>query len=115
MNRPTDICGSAAGIATRNTRTGFTNPYQYTGREADTPWLYYYRARYYSPVIASFISEDPLGFGGGQSSFYAYAGDNPISDIDPSGRLGLDTLVEAIVGGVANGLVNGLDYSSQGG
>jgi hypothetical protein len=33
--------------------SGFTNPYQYTGREADTAGLYYYRARYYSPMTGS--------------------------------------------------------------
>jgi RHS repeat-associated protein len=48
--------------------TGFTNPYQYTGREADTAGLYYHRARYYSPMMAGFISEDPITFAGGQLS-----------------------------------------------
>ena len=65
--------------------TGFTNPYQYTGREADSPGLYYYRARYYSPMIGGFISEDPLTFGGGQLSFYAYVGSDPLGRIDPYG------------------------------
>jgi len=36
-----------------------TNPFQYTGRENDGTGLYYYRARYYSPVLSRFISEDP--------------------------------------------------------
>ncbi|CAJ4445516.1 RHS repeat-associated core domain protein [Burkholderia pseudomallei] len=70
-----------------DTTTGFTNPYQYTGREADAPGLYYYRARYYSPTWGRFISEDPLGFGGGQNNFYAYVGGNPLNHTDP---LGLD-------------------------
>lgn len=63
----------------------FTNPYQYTGREADTPGLYYYRARYYSPGTGGFISEDPAGFGGGQLSFYAGFGGDPLDRIDPFG------------------------------
>lgn len=46
-------------------------PYQFMGREADTAGLYYYRARYYSPMTAGFISEDPARFAGGQLSFYA--------------------------------------------
>jgi RHS repeat-associated protein len=37
------------------------NPFQYTGRENDATGLYYYRARYYSPTLRRFISEDPLG------------------------------------------------------
>jgi RHS repeat-associated protein len=70
---------------TSQSGTGFTNPYQYTGREADTAGLYYYRARYYSPMMGGFISEDPAGFGGGQLSFYAYVGGNPLSNTDPMG------------------------------
>jgi RHS repeat-associated protein len=60
-------------------------PYQYTGREADTEGLYYYRARYYSPMMGGFISEDPAGFAGGQNSFYAYTEADPLSFIDPFG------------------------------
>jgi len=37
-----------------------TNPFQYTGRENDAAGLNYYRARYYSPALQRFISEDPL-------------------------------------------------------
>jgi len=68
-----------------DTSTGFTNPYQYTGREADTSALYYYRARYYSPGMGRFISEDPAGFAGGQFNFYAYANNNPVIFLDPYG------------------------------
>ncbi len=46
--------------------------------------LYLYRARYYSPTLQRFISEDPLGFGGGTNG-YAYVGNNPVSWIDPFG------------------------------
>jgi RHS repeat-associated protein len=36
------------------------NPFQFTGRENDETGLLYYRARYYTPLLARFISEDPL-------------------------------------------------------
>ena len=65
--------------------TGFTNPYQYMGREADTSGLYYYRARYYSPIMGGFISEDPAGFAGGQLSFYAAFVSDPLDFNDPFG------------------------------
>jgi len=34
--------------------------FRYTGREDDDTGLYYYRARYYSPELERFLSEDPL-------------------------------------------------------
>ncbi len=42
-----------------------SNVFQYTSRENDSNGLYYYRARYYSPQVGRFISEDPIGFAGG--------------------------------------------------
>jgi RHS repeat-associated protein len=41
------------------------NAFQYTGRENEGNGLYYYRGRYYSPLLGRFISEDPVGVGGG--------------------------------------------------
>jgi RHS repeat-associated protein len=82
------------------------NPFQYTGRENDGTGLYYYRARYYSPELQRFISEDPLGFEGGdlnlysytdsvgkppsQTNLYQYALNNPVNLTDP---LGLDPII----------------------
>jgi len=62
------------------------NPYQYTGRENDGTGLYYYRARYYSPTLKRFISEDPMGLAAGLDQ-YAYVHDAPLNRVDP---LGLD-------------------------
>ncbi|WP_431100491.1 RHS repeat-associated core domain-containing protein [Roseateles noduli] len=58
---------------------------QFTGRESDKNGLLYYRARYYSPELSRFISEDPIGWSSGQSNLYAYVGGDPISRSDPSG------------------------------
>ena len=60
------------------------NSFQYTGRQNDGTGLYYYRARYYSPALERFISEDPIGIEGGINS-YIYVGGNPISFTDPLG------------------------------
>ncbi len=60
------------------------NPFQYTGRENDGTGLYYYRARYYSPELQRFISEDPIGLAGGMN-LYLYVGNNPVNKIDPMG------------------------------
>jgi RHS repeat-associated protein len=66
-----------------------TNGYQFTGRESDgTTGLDYMRARYYSPGLGRFISQDPLGFPGGPDpNLYAYAWEDPLNFTDP---LGLD-------------------------
>jgi RHS repeat-associated protein len=93
-------------VTQSDTATGFTNPYLYTGREADSTGLYYYRARYYSPTMGRFISEDPLGFGGKQNNFYEYSYSNPIMYLDRNGE---DPLLAGIGVGVgyAFGIING--------
>jgi RHS repeat-associated protein len=62
-----------------------TNVFQYTGRENDGNGLYFYRARYYSPGLGRFVSEDPLRFYGGYN-LYAYVNDSPIDYVDPLGQ-----------------------------
>jgi RHS repeat-associated protein len=47
--------------------------------------FYYMRARYYDPELGRFISEDPIGFGGGDVNLYAYVASNPTMFFDPSG------------------------------
>jgi hypothetical protein len=46
--------------------------------------MYYYRARYYAPSSGRFVSNDPIGFGGG-TNFYGYVGNAPSQFVDPSG------------------------------
>jgi RHS repeat-associated protein len=60
------------------------NLLQYTGRENDGTGLYYYRARYYDPILKRFISEDPIGIAGALN-FAAYVGGNPVNFSDPDG------------------------------
>jgi RHS repeat-associated protein len=61
------------------------NSFQYTGRENDGTGLHYYRARYYHPALGRFVSEDPVGFLGGDTNLYAYVGNNPLNWTDPRG------------------------------
>jgi RHS repeat-associated protein len=61
-----------------------TNPYQFAFHQNDGTGLYYYSARYYSPTLARFISEDPSGTGGG-INLYEYAGDQPVTFEDATG------------------------------
>jgi RHS repeat-associated protein len=65
-----------------------TNPIRYAGREYDAETrLYYFRARYYDPQLARFVSEDPAGLDGGINQ-YAYVGNDPVNNTDPSGLVG---------------------------
>ncbi len=79
-----------------------TNVVQYTGRENEGNGLYYYRARYYSPVLHRFISPDPMGLGGGSVNLYSYVGNNPTNLRDPSGHCAVGGLINMIMfnGGV---------------
>ena len=70
-----------------STRTRYT----YTGRERDPDTgLLYYRARFYDPQLGRFISEDPIGFAGGDANLYGYVWQNPLTARDPSGLDGDD-------------------------
>ncbi|MBK7709200.1 MAG: RHS domain-containing protein [Acidobacteria bacterium] len=73
-----DSFGNATGnLATR---------YKFTGREYDDfTGLHYYRARWYDGNLGRFISEDPIGFAGGDVNLYGYVGNGPVELVDPSG------------------------------
>jgi RHS repeat-associated protein len=64
----------------------YTTPFQYTGRENDTIGPYYYRSRYYNPVLQRFLSEDPIELRGGDANLYLYAKANPLKFTDPLGE-----------------------------
>jgi len=70
----------------RTIASGGTMPtYGYTGREPDLSTGYmYYRSRYYDPTIGRFLGRDPMGLDAG-INVYAYVGDNPTNNTDPSG------------------------------
>jgi RHS repeat-associated protein len=89
----TDLAGGVATIYTyepfgRAATSGVAsgNAFQSAGREYDGPTgLYYLRARYYSPTLHRFISEDPVGFAGGDVNLYGYVLNNPVGGTDPFG------------------------------
>jgi len=75
--------------------TGTTdNPFKFVGRFGvmeEGSNLYSMRARIYDGEEGRFLSEDPLGFKGGDWNIYAYVLANPIVDIDPSGLAGTES------------------------
>lgn len=68
-----------------DTNPGF-QPFGFAGglRDPDTGLLRF-GARDYDPEIGRWTAKDPLGFAGSDSNLYAYAANNPINLIDPSG------------------------------
>ncbi len=75
------------------------NRTQFTGREWDGTGLQYSRARYYSPSIGRFISEDPIGYLGGDANLYSYVGNAPTEATDPAGLYA----ISIPIGGIAEG------------
>ena len=83
---------------------------QFTGRENDGTGLMYYRARYYAPGMGRFVSEDPLGFGGGDVNLYGYVGGGPTGRRDPTGMfwvgVGTEAAASAVWGTMASMTTN---------
>ena len=74
------------GSLERNDQT-VQNALRFQGRPFDAETnLYYFRARYYDPQLARFISEDPAGKAGGINA-YTYAANDPINNGDPTGMM----------------------------
>ncbi len=66
--------------------TSFKNNYQFTSREWDPETgFYYYRARYYDPLLGKFLAKDPISYAGGDVNLYGMVNNNPINFTDPSG------------------------------
>jgi RHS repeat-associated protein len=73
-----------------NQQESVQQPFKFVGQHGvmtESNGMYYMRARYYDPEVGRFISEDPIGFQGGDTNLMAYVGNNPVLLIDPSGLI----------------------------
>jgi RHS repeat-associated protein len=71
--------------------TGPQSKLGYAGAYTDTlTGFHYNRARYHDPVTAQFLTRDPAEDTTGQP--YAYADNDPLSYIDPTGQIGIPSL-----------------------
>ena len=92
--------------------TSNTNPFRFTGREEDSTGalsLYHYRARYYSPSLQRFLTEDPIGFAGGDANLYGYAGNSPMMWRDARGTCSRSNALS-----IAFGLMSGSAATAEG-
>ena len=80
---PLAACSAPRAAARRRCRRP---PHQgrcrFSGRTRDGRYSW---VRYYQPTLQRFISEDPIGFAGGDVNLYAYVANNPATFIDPIG------------------------------
>jgi RHS repeat-associated protein len=77
-----------ARTTTKNNNQAPVNLTKFAGQYLDPTGLYHMRARQYDPVTGRFTAIDPVPPVTGQpcSSTYAYARNNPIGLVDPTGR-----------------------------
>ena len=80
---------------TRSTDGTLPTKYQYTGQrsEMDSLGLYFYNARWYDPALGRFAQADTIIPSAGSSQAwdrYAYAMNNSLRYIDPSGHIAVE-------------------------
>ena len=74
------------GNTTSQTNSNNTMLIGFDGYQYDAATgLYYANARYYSPTLGRFISQDPSGFSAGDSNLYRFVGNHPTYATDPTG------------------------------
>ncbi|WP_292778201.1 Calx-beta domain-containing protein [Nostoc sp. NMS9] len=89
---------------------GVANPFEYVGQWGvmdEGNGLDFMRARFYDSNLGRFTAIDPIGLNGGDTNFYGYVFNSPITFIDPSGFALIPSLpikVVSLIGAVAAGV-----------
>ena len=85
-----------SGFGQEQSSSGTTaNPHRFGGEVgyyADKLSRIYIRARHYQPQNGRWMSNDPIGYDGGDGNLYRYVQNNPVSDVDPRGLAPTDRL-----------------------
>ena len=80
---------------------GALNPFRYRGYYYDIETdLYYLQTRYYDPEVGRFISQDNIEYAEHEKingiNLYAYCGNNPVNNVDPTGHAWWHWLIAAV-------------------
>jgi RHS repeat-associated protein len=91
--------------------------YGFTGREFDAESGFtYHRARQFNSATSRWLSQDPIGRNSGDSNYYRYVGNDPLTSVDPKGTdagvvtgpaIGIAILCPECVIGAAAGIAIG--------
>ncbi|MBK7707793.1 MAG: RHS domain-containing protein [Acidobacteria bacterium] len=104
-----NVTSSAAYDSFGNATGNLATRYKFTGREYDDfTGLHYYRARWYDSNLGRFISEDPIGFAGGDVNLYGYVWNQPLKYRDPVGTTGEEVAIASgavLLAGEGSGIV----------
>ncbi|NCS36396.1 MAG: hypothetical protein GPJ14_20095, partial [Microcystis aeruginosa G11-01] len=89
------IVYDAFGNITSQTNSSVIFRNSYTGQEFDSEsGLFNYGGRYYDGSVGRFISEDPIGFGGGDANLSRYVQNNSLSFVDPLGKNPINRILQ---------------------
>jgi RHS repeat-associated protein len=84
---------------------GVSNPWKFAGGFLDSSTgLYKFGTRYDDPTLGRWTQQDPVAGSLGNlntANRYTYAGDDPINEVDPSGKDATTNLILCVVGFVA--------------
>ena len=80
--------------------------------------MYYLQTRYYDPELGRFISQDSVDYADPEKingiNLYAYCGNNPVMNVDPTGEFFLSFLFAVLAGAILGGLVGGVTAVARG-
>ena len=107
------VLDSNGNDLTDSSHIGNRNPFRYRGYFYDVETgLYYLQTRYYDPEIGRFLNMDDVSYADPEQfhglNLYAYCGNDPVNNIDPTGHfpllialfLGAFTVAGAVTGGI---------------